>query len=25
LHTALLGLQNCHTHDACWTAGHVTA
>jgi arylsulfatase A-like enzyme len=25
LHTALQQLQNCHTHDACWTAGHVTA
>jgi N-acetylglucosamine-6-sulfatase len=25
LHTALAGLENCHTHDACWTAGHVPA
>ena len=25
LHSALAGLKNCHTHDACWTAGHVTA
>lgn len=25
LHDALSGLKNCHNHDACWTAGHVTA
>jgi arylsulfatase A-like enzyme len=25
LHAALAGLENCHTHDDCWTAGHVTA
>jgi arylsulfatase A-like enzyme len=25
LHDAVTALQNCHTHDACWTAGHVPA
>ncbi|MBB5868880.1 arylsulfatase A-like enzyme [Allocatelliglobosispora scoriae] len=25
LHTALQGLVTCHTHESCWTAGHVTA
>ncbi|MEV4136716.1 sulfatase [Dactylosporangium sp. NPDC049742] len=25
LHTALQQLRDCHTHEACWTAGHVTA
>lgn len=25
LHAALLGLHDCHSGPACWTAGHVTA
>jgi hypothetical protein len=23
LQSALAGMVNCHTHDTCWTAGHV--
>ena len=23
LHQELMGLENCHTGDACWAAGHV--